>query len=125
MEAKIEELIGKTIVSIYGMKKDSDSIVFKTSDNDMYIMDHVKECCESVFVDDVCGDVNDLIGSPILVAEERISDDNPKEIEDYGDESHTWTFYHIVTIKGYVDIRWYGGSNGCYSESVDFYNNIN
>lgn len=129
MEAKFEELIGKTIISIIGMKSDSDNIIFKTSDNETYVMGHYQECCESVLVDDICGDVDDLINSPILIAEERTSEDNPKEIEDYEYDSyeyyedvhHTWTFYHIATIKGYVEIRWYGESNGFYSENVDFY----
>jgi len=72
---------------------------------------------------DIVGDLDDLVGVPILLAEEVIhgQDTNPDVVDTpkYQD-SFTWTFYNLSTIKGSVTIRWYGESNGYYSESVDF-----
>ena len=117
----IKELIGKTIVSIVGMEKGSEEIVFTTLDGKQYKMYHEQDCCENVTIDDVCGDVMDLIGSPLLLAEERTSEENPPDFKDVEcQQSFTWTFYHFATINGYLDLRWYGESNGYYSESVDF-----
>ena len=72
---------------------------------------------------DIVGDLQDLIGYPLLMAEEvtNAQDENPSgvEVPDYQD-SFTWTFYKLATIKGYVTISWYGESNGYYNESVSF-----
>ena len=121
-----EELLGKTIVEIQGAEEESEVILFVCSDGSMYVMYHEQDCCEDVSVNDICGDINRLIGSPILKAEKvtQGSGDDPADShagprEKY-DEFYTWTFYHLATIKGYVTIRWYGTSNGWYSEEVDF-----
>lgn len=113
----VPDLMGKTISSIRGAVKDNDVILFECTDGSMYLMYHEQDCCECVDIDDICGDINRLIGTPITKAEEVTDSSGGR---DY-DESYTWTFYHFATIKGYVTLKWYGSSNGYYSESVSFY----
>lgn len=112
-----EKLKGETLLAIYRLEKGSDEALFVTKSGKRYIMYHDQDCCENVEIEDVCGDIKDLIGSEILLAEEVTSNDNPK---DKDDDSFTWTFYKLSTIKGSLTIRWYGVSNGYYSETVSF-----
>ena len=116
----ISVLKGKTITAISGMEKDSDDVLIRTADGYEYRMYHRQNCCECVTIDDVIGDVEDLIGSEILIAE-CVKGETPAgwEPQEYT-ESYTWTFYKLATQKGYVDLRWFGESNGYYSEEVDF-----
>ena len=62
------------------------------------------------------------MGSPITMAEEVTSEnETPAGVKPPEHaESYTWTFYKLATVKGYVTIRWFGESNGFYSESVAF-----
>ncbi|QDH49822.1 hypothetical protein BEYONPHE_135 [Bacillus phage Beyonphe] len=121
---EFEGLVGKTFTRVD--KKGSSELVFYDTDGEIYVMYHEQDCCESVYIEDIDGDLEDLLHNPILMAEEVTSHDNPDKDEeededdnwDYG--SQTWTFYKIATIKGTVTLRWLGESNGYYSESVDF-----
>jgi hypothetical protein len=116
---KIDVLLGKTLKSV--TKPNVEELVFVTDEGEVYKMVHSQDCCESVSIDDICGDLQDLVGEPILEASEEVSGENPPgiEVRKYQD-SFTWTFYKIGTRKGSVTIRWYGESNGYYSESVNF-----
>lgn len=122
MKVELNELLGKTLTKVELL---DDEILFVTQEGEEYKMFHYQDCCESVTIEDICGDLDDLIGWPITMANECTSNQNPEgvEIPKY-QESFTWTFYKLATIKGYVDIRWYGESNGYYSENVDFYKKI-
>jgi hypothetical protein len=112
---KFEDLVGKTIVKIDGASKDSEEIRIHTSDGLVIRMHHEQDCCESVSVSDVEGDIGDLIGyGPLVLAEESSQSGDE---ENYG--TSTWTFYRLATEHGFVVIRWLGESNGYYSESVD------
>jgi hypothetical protein len=113
---EFSDLIGLTLKSVDVEDRYDERVVFTTTDNERYIQYHCQDCCETVRVEEIIGDINDLIGSPILRAEEVSNADGPAS----GSESYTWTFYKLATIKGEVVIRWLGESNGYYSESVTF-----
>lgn len=121
MELKaFSDLVGKTLTAVEN--DDNERLVFTLDTGEQYKLYHYQDCCEDVQIEDIAGDLNDLVGSPILMAEEAIHDrENPDgvEIPSYQD-SFTWTFYKLATVKGYVTVRWYGESNGYYSESVDW-----
>ena len=109
-----EDLKGCTLSACE--KANEDKLVFTLDNGDKYQLYHEQDCCESVTIEDIVGSLEDLVGTPILMAEEATINDDPKDEYD----SVTWTFYKLATVKGYVTIRWYGTSNGYYSESVSW-----
>jgi len=113
----LNSMVGHAILKIVG-GVGSTELLFFLDDARVVTFTHSQNCCEYVSIDDIVGDMNDLLGEPLLVAEETSSADaQPPEGTD--PESYTWTFYRFRTHLGSVDMRWYGSSNGYYSEGVD------
>ncbi len=118
--AKFSDLLGKTLTSVV-VSDDKGRVTFETTEGERFALHHYQDCCESVQVEDVIGNLADILGSPLTMADESSSNDAPAGVkQEYEPESQTWTFYKLATVKGYVDIRWLGTSNGYYSESVSF-----
>ncbi len=128
-------LEGKILKNI---ENKGDELIFTTTEGETYRQVYYDDCCASCSIEEIHGDLVDLIGSPILMAEEVSNTAPDAELQakrdkekadtlakgeyysDYQYESETWTFYKAATIKGSVTIRWYGSSNGYYSESPTF-----
>lgn len=101
------------VSAIRGSPTQIDKIIFYLDVGEVEMV-HECECCENVYIGDICGDLKDLHGGTIIHFEERTID----IIDDSPEGSGTATFYDIQTDKGCVNIRWNGESNGCYSEEV-------
>ena len=117
-EASFAKLVGRTLKCVKCKKGDGEAL-FVCDTGETFRLISQSECCNDITIEDICGDLADLIGSPILQAEESTSQRDGIPIPKNFQASFTWTFYRIATIKGQVVIRWFGTSNGYYSESVD------
>lgn len=130
MEIPFSVLVGKTFTKIEIDKNYSKSILFTCSDGSEYSMYHAQDCCEQVRLEEVIGDVEDLLNTPICIAEGTCNAKNECNSEngllyvgyDDGaeDDFYTWTFYTLRTQKGTVVLRWKGdnGESDCYSAVV-------
>lgn len=127
-EKDVKVMEGLTLSSVIG-KEGYEDITFTSTCGRTFRLTHYGDCCEDVYVESIVGDLEDLCGVPLLISEEvsNLDDFNENEfmLKEYGENfrkkmSYTWTFYKFATIKGYVTIRWFGESNGYYSESVTF-----
>lgn len=126
---------GHTVKEIVGAKENSNYVTFHCENDIVFIMSHEQDCCEHVLLEEVYGDINTLINTPILDAyiscsEEVTADkhnlhpyyqDNHYEDQGDVDIAEKWTFYVFRTMQGTVTFRWYGAHNGNYSTRVDFY----
>jgi hypothetical protein len=121
MITNIESMVGHTVKAY---QREPDTLTFEMENGQTCRFYHEQDCCESVSIESVTGDFDVLIGSPLTFVDEQVSNEDPPDAvrgkDEYIDESYTWTTYTFRTEKGEAKIRWYGSSNGYYSESVNF-----
>ena len=111
------KLIGKTIKSITGLSESSEVVIINFTDGSLITQTHDQDCCETVQVEQVDGPVAKHIGAKFYGLDEKEIGNYEQVVNGY--DSLTATFYTLKTSAGYLDWRWYGESNGYYSESVD------
>jgi hypothetical protein len=113
-------IVGATVEGCNG--EVGDEMVQIRTDRGVLDLRHIQDCCEHVRLEDRIGDWSDILGSQIVLLEERSSSEDPEGyVEPDFRESYTWTFYEIRTTKGDITLRFLGESNGYYGEEVYAY----
>ncbi len=107
-----QELIGRMVQEVI---RADDEILFFMADGSVYRLYHEQSCCEMVHIEDITGDVGHLSRFRLVQAE--CSYQKGDDIEN----SETWSFFRFGTIRGSITVRFYGSSNGYYSESANLY----
>ena len=110
----INQIKGMTITAV--VYKESEESLLIHLNTHVLEMVHHQDCCETVYLADIVGSFEDLIGYPLLEVSESIVD---AEID--GCESSTASYYNFKTVKANVQLRWIGESNGYYSETIGCY----
>ena len=111
--SKFEQIQGMTITAVV-YKEVNESLLIHLNTHVLEMLHH-QDCCETVYLADVVGSFDDLIGYPLLEVSESIVDIAT------ADMSSTASYYNFKTIKASVQLRWVGESDGYYSETVDCY----
>ena len=73
-------LKGLTLTKIErGTNEDSnESLLFTSDDGRKFMMSYYQDCCAYCYIEEIHGDLDDLIGTPILMAEE-VSSSEPTD----------------------------------------------
>lgn len=70
----VVDMLGKTLKTIE-VSIEKDEIHFYTIHDEHYVMYHRQDCCESVTIEDIVGNLKDLVDSPLLMCEEQTKDE--------------------------------------------------
>ncbi len=114
-------LTGHTLEWVTGLEKGSDCIRFLTTEGKRFRLRYIPDCCATADIEDIAGGTEeDLVGQTVVWAETLDSQHEADAPPGHDTDSCTWSFYVIRTQDTTITIRWYGESNGYYSESATF-----
>lgn len=85
------------------------------NEKDIYCLQHISDYDEHAYVESISGDLQDLVGTPIIEANEY----DGTMPSDSGECDYY--FYTFKTHKGFVDVRYCGDPHGDYSTQVYLY----
>lgn len=95
-------LLGKKIIHF---ENDAKSITLTLSDKSIYKLCQIDtDGSDTVYIDEITGDVDDLINLHILYTSEHSPDGHKNN------GLNVYSFYKLATIKGWVDVRCFCGS---------------
>ena len=124
--AKFSDLKGKSLKKITINTRDN-YVLFDCEDTTSYILQHIQESNEEVVIEDTLGDLDDLIGTPLLLAKEinRYYKHIKSKKLTMAQRISAWSYYQLDTVKGTADIRWCGTCNGYYTNTARLYRVFN
>lgn len=114
----ISSLVGKTITSLYWDQYKSE-LTMIDSDGIHHSLGGISGDGGCVYVEDVNGNLDDLLNSPILMAEEKTAPADGSSIWSNYQDRHF--FYEIATIKGAVHMRFFGEAGAYYAAEAWFH----
>ena len=117
-EIVFDEMAGKVITKVIG-KNGDNCLTFETNNGEVFKFFHEKDG-NFAKIDNICGDLNNLVGKPLLSAKAVIFH-NHSLINMQEKNNPNWIFYRFSNLETRVDIRWYDKTKYNYSEEVSFY----
>ena len=75
-----EDLQGRILCKVVNL--DDYELRFHLTEDHYVRMYHSQDCCESVSIEDIVGDLDDLVGTPLLLVEEVSNYDGESKYED-------------------------------------------
>ena len=85
MLEKFNDIVGQICIDVKRNDKHlhEDEIHFTLENGDRYALAHSQDCCESVVIESIEGDLKDLVGSPIVMADESSNTGSDEDLAKY------------------------------------------